>query len=74
MNLDEQTIRTSGHRRFGHRRDEIPLARGMAGVDDDRKMRQLFQCRNSCEIQRVPILGFKGTNASLAQHDVLVSA
>ena len=46
----------------------------MAGVHDDRQVREGFQRRDSREVQRVAVLGLEGADAALAEHHVLVAA
>ena len=55
MDFDQNAIRSRGHCRFRHRCHQIPLAGGMAGIDDDGQMRKLLTCRDCGEIERVAI-------------------
>ena len=42
MDFDQNAVRSRSHGGFRHRRHQIPLAGGMAGIDDDGQMRQFF--------------------------------
>ena len=53
-----------------HRRDQPVDAGGVAGVDDDRQVRQLVQHGHGRQIERVAGVIVKGADAALAEDDV----
>ena len=54
--------------------DQVPLARCMARVEDDRQMGLLPHQRNDGEVRRVAGRGLEGADAAFAQHHVRIAA
>ena len=47
MDFDQDAVGAGRDRRLGHRRDQIPLACGMAGIHDDRQVGEFLQSRDA---------------------------
>src|SRR5688572_14557986 len=74
VHLDDQAVGAGGDGRPRHGRDFIAAAHAVAGIDKDRKMRELLHDRNCRQVQRVAREGFEGANTALAQDHVLIAA
>src|SRR5262245_10511462 len=53
MNLDDEAVRASRQRRQRYRADQRAFAGALAGVYDDREMRELLDQRRRVDIHRV---------------------
>ena len=74
VDLDQQAVGAGGQRGQGHRRDVIALAGAVAGVDQDRQVRQLLDRRDHRQVERVAAVVGEGAHAALAQDHVVVAA
>src|SRR5580765_1507501 len=67
VHLDDDPVRTRGHRGTRKRQDELTPARGMRWIDDHRQMRLLLQHGNGADVERVPRRALKRRNPPLAE-------
>ena len=74
MHLHLQTVGTGGHSGDHHGFHEVCLAGGVAGVHDDGQVGLFVDEGHGRQVQRVAGVLFKGTDAALAQNDLLVAA
>ena len=74
MNFDHQAVCACCRCRESHGLDEAALSGGVAGVNNDRQMTQLLQNRNCRKVKGISCIGFKSTDATLAEDDVLIAA
>src|SRR5581483_8856623 len=74
VHLDDQAIGTTRHGRLGHRLDQMPFAGAVAGIGDDREMRQSLHDRNGAEIHRIAGVVLERPNPPLAQHHPVIAA
>src|SRR3990170_2478811 len=72
MDLHKDPIRTRGDTRSCHGCHQIPLARAVTGVHNDRKVAQLFENGNGTEIKGIPCSGLKGPDTPLAEDDIMI--
>ena len=73
MDFDDQAIspgRNPGPRDGGN---IIRVASAVAGVENDGQVRKVFEDRNGVDIGGIARGGFKGADAALAQHHLLVA-
>ena len=61
------------HRGAGHWFDQVPVSRAVRRVADDRQVAEPFDNRDRGEVKRVAGSGFVGTNATLAEDDLVVA-
>ena len=73
MHFNEQAIRADGHRRARERQNLVAFARAMTRVDQDGQVTAFFDSRDDCQVQGVAGKVREGSNASLAQHHVVVA-
>ena len=73
MNFDHQAIRAGGDTGFGGRGNQVPFAGGVTGIADHRQMAQLLEHGDGVDIQCVARVAFKGADAALAQHHLVVA-
>ena len=74
VDLHFQTIGTGGHGSDHHGLDQIGLAGGVAGVHDDGQVGLFVDDGHCREIEGVAGVLLEGTDAALAQNDLLVAA
>ena len=63
-----------GRRGKGHRGDEPGKTGRVAGVDDDRQVRELMEHRHGGKVERISRVGLECADAALAEDDLLVAA
>src|SRR5579859_3298502 len=73
MNLDEQGVGSGGDRGERHGGDEVAMPGTLAGVGDDRQVRELLHQRNRADVHRIARHFLKGANAPLAQDNIGVA-
>ena len=73
MDLDHDAVGSHGHGCAGHGQGDVAASRGVADVDDDRKVALLLQDGDGAQVESVagPALGRADT--AFAQHDLLVA-
>src|SRR5262249_16159574 len=74
VDLDQQAGGGGRQRRQRHRRHVVALASAVAGVDQDRQVRQVLDRRDHRQVERVAAVVREGADAALAQDDVVVAA
>ena len=74
MNLDQQSVRSRCDSSSGHRRNLVAATSAVRGVDHNGKVGEFLYNRYGRNVQRVASVVLKGSNATLAQHDLMVSA
>ena len=74
VHLDDEAVRAAGGSSQCHRAHEARNAGRVAGVDDDRQVRELLEHRHSRKVECVSRVVVVGANAALAEDDLLVAA
>ena len=74
MNLNQQSVRSSCDGSPGHRRNLVAATRAMRRIDHNGKMGELLDNWDRRNVQCVTGVILKGSNATLAQNDRMVSA
>ncbi len=72
MHFDHQSVRPCGDRSLCHWIDIFPMPCPVARIGDDRQVTHLLDYRNCIQVKGVPRRRFKGTDAPLAQDDVVI--
>ena len=73
VHLDHQAVGPGGYGGLGQFRNHPGVAAGVAGVHDDGQMGHLVEHDHTGQVQRVAHTGLEGTDAALAEDDVLVA-
>src|SRR5262245_12361145 len=73
MNLHHHPVWPHGMSGESKRNDEVPLARGVRRVDEDRKVCELLENRYRTKVERVACGRFECPYPALAEDDLLVS-
>src|SRR5687768_7296905 len=74
MNFNQQAVRSGCNRSPGHRRNLVATAGAMRGVDNNGEVGEFLDNWDRRNIQCVAGVVLKGSNATLAQDDFMVSA
>ncbi len=74
MHLDNKPVCTCRQCCSGHRWNEIPSARRVGGVGNDRQMSELPGQRHAGEIESVPKVWIEGADTTFAEHHLVVAA
>src|SRR5690606_3838814 len=69
VHLEDHAIRPGGDRAHRHALDVFPLADRVAGVRDDRQVRDVLENRDRVEVERVARVRLERADTTLAQHD-----
>ena len=74
MDLHHDPVGSDGHAGASHGRNQGSPPCAVAGIGDHGQVGKLGQRRDGGQVQRVPGVGFKGSDAALAQEDVRIAA
>src|ERR1035437_4963387 len=74
MDFDHQAIGARGHGGARHGGDDVAASRAVGWVRDNRQVGEFLDHRNGGEILGVARVGFKGTDAALAENHVVIAA
>ena len=69
-----QAVGTGGERGQGHGRDVVALAGAVAGIDENRQVRELLDWRDDRQVQRVAAVVGEGPHAAFAEDHLIVAA
>src|SRR5271169_7193547 len=73
MDFYQEAISAGSDGRASDRRNLVAAAGAMGRIGHDGKVRKFLDDRNRGDVQRVAKIGFKGANAALAEHHVVIS-
>ena len=74
MDFDQEAVGAGGQRCSGHRRHVVALAGAMAGIDQNRQVRQRLYRRDDGQVERIAAMVRKRPYAPLAEDDVVIAA
>src|SRR6266849_1078098 len=74
VDFDEQAVGAGGYGGAGHGRNFVAAPGTVGGVGEHGEMRKFFDYGDGGDVERVARVGLEGTDAALADNDVVIAA